>query len=299
MREFGYKIIPDNAYLRAKDGAGINYGFWIQQKGKEYYFKTGTKFELYSELFFGELAKLLNMPSVSYDLAKYKDLKGVISKSFNPNKRKVLNAFDLLENYLTFMKENIDIFSESPWISNIYNLENLWWAISYYYKNHPKKKEIVKRLMNQLTKQFMLQLLTFNSDLNYGNVLLITGKSPYLAPSFDYGRCNLVEFTSVDHTYNLISNHSIIAKGPQRNIQIIQEFFNMSDESHIREFAKYLNILIQIDFKEIIRKIELITQYTVSDDIKEYLIGDYQEKLIQIQKILFENQEYQRIKKIV
>lgn len=296
MRKNGYKMLPENSYLKEKDGGGANYGFWIYYNHNEYYFKVGTKFELYAELFYSEIAKLLCIPTLSYDLAEFKGLSGVISKNFNVNNEKTINMFELLDEYTNFMRQNIDLFEESPWITNIYNLENVWWALSYHYKNHPKKNMIIKRLMSQLTKHFLFQILSFNSDLNYGNLLLLDGKNPQFAPCFDYGRCGLVGFSSLDSTYSFFPNHHFLEKREKLNVQIITEFLNMSCSHYILEFERYLNILIQKDFNEIIRKIEIQTKCLMEEEVKEYLVGNYQEKLLKVQSILNENVEYKRAK---
>lgn len=296
MRKNGYIIIPESSYLKAKEGSGINYGSWIYYNHNEYYFKTGTKFELYAELFYSEIARTLGIPTVIYDLAEFQGLKGVISKNFNPSAEKTINMFDLLDEYLVFMSQDSELFKDKPWIINIYNLENIWWALSYYYRNNSKKNAIVKRLMNQLTKQFIFQILSFNSDLNYGNLLLIDGENPKFAPCYDYGRCGLVGFSSTDSTYTFSVNHINSEKREKINSQVITEFLNMSCSYYILEFERYLNILIQKDFNNIIKKIEIKTKSLMEKEIKEYLIGDYQEKLLKIQSILIENEEYKRAK---
>ena len=70
----------------------------------------------------------------------------------------------------------------------------------------------------------------------------------------------------------------------------------MSCSHYILEFERYLNILIQKDFNEIIRKIEIQTKCLMEEEVKEYLVGNYQEKLLKVQSILNENVEYKRAK---
>ena len=89
MRENGFLLLDGKiTKINKEKKNGINYGYWINYKSEEYYFKTGTEYELYMELFCEEIAKILNIPTATYDLAKINARIGIISKNINPEKKK-------------------------------------------------------------------------------------------------------------------------------------------------------------------------------------------------------------------
>ena len=64
----------------------------------------------------------------------------------------------------------------------------------------------------------------------------------------------------------------------------------------LQELGICLEGKFQKDFNEIIRKIEIQTKCLMEEEVKEYLVGNYQEKLLKVQSILNENVEYKRAK---
>lgn len=141
MRKNGFLMINSKSKIREKSkNNGTSYGYWIQKDGEEYYFKVGSIYKLYMELFCEEIAKLLKIPTVTYDLAKIGSRQGVISKSYNPNHVKEITIFQILEKYYQeVICQHPDLYKNEMFIENAFNLEDVWWALDYYYQDLPNK----------------------------------------------------------------------------------------------------------------------------------------------------------------
>lgn len=291
MRENGFLIISPESKIKEKKKEGANYGFWILKDNEEYYFKVGTKYSIYMELFCEEIAKILNIPTVSYDLAKVGDFKGVISKNYNPDHVKETSLFEILDLYYeNVICKSPDLYENEVFIENAFNLEDVWWALDYYYKDYPNKDQIVKKLMDQLVDSFLLQILTFNADLSYENMQILNTPVPSLTPNFDYGFAGIVDFEVKANKYFFPVVPYTMGRPKQSN-EIIIDFINMSDEVYIQKFEKYLSTLYQTPINDILKKIEDKIGVSLEEDIKEYLTADYKKKLYYIGSLLKENKK--------
>ncbi len=294
LRENGYLII-NGKKINENKNRGSHYGFWIQYNNEEYYFKTGTIYELYTELFYEEIAKILKIPTVSYDLAKIANHNGVICKNFNSTREKVTTMLEILTVfYEEVICNNQEIFQLEMMIENTFNLEDIWMSLDYYYRNHPQKEKIVQQLMDQIVTYFIFQLLSFNSDFHFENLIILGTEVPRLSPNFDYGSCGLVNIENNDYNFFLsVTPFKMVKKTTAKDI--IEEFITLSDKQYTKKLKEYASKIQQISILEIFKNIEKKINTTISQEIKQYLSLDYKKKILQVINIInkyFKEREY-------
>lgn len=295
MRENGFLLLDEKIIkIKKKKKNGTHYGFWISYNQEEYYFKTGTEYELYMELFCEEIANLLMIPTASYDLAKLNGREGVISKNINPKNKKEITIYKILEEYYeNVITKNINLFPDEIFIENTFNLEDVWWALEYHYRNNKNKEQIVKNLMNQIVDSFILQVLTFNSDLNFENMMILESENPVLAANIDYGRGGLIDLKLPVHNY-FFSVIPFNMKEKKDAKEIIQDFINLSDSIFIMKLEKCVSILNPNSLRKALKNIETKTNYLIPDHIKEYLYYGFYEKILIIQNLINKKMNLQK-----
>lgn len=289
MRVNGYRILDEEAKkIPREKEAGAHYGFWLEIDGEEYYFKVETEFEQYMELFCEELAKVLKISTISYDLAYYDGLKGVISKDMNPNGEGKIKIGTILKKYYNdVICENPALFSNEIFLENAYNLETVWWSLQYYYRDRPNKDIIVENLMNHIMESFYFQLLTFNYDMNYQNIIILGDENPRIAPNFDYGGGGLINFDIPIYNYGFPATpHSMSKRSGRQAKEVIQNFLEISDVTFVNKLESYVDVLLNLDLETIIKKIEERTESPVPKEVQDYLIGNMKEQIKTIKEMI-------------
>lgn len=132
--------------------------------GETYFYKYNEDIPPYSELVAEELAKDYGLPCVSYDLATLNGIKGVISKSYKKSNVNYISANVLLSNTFDRFHDgkclNIDEYN---------NLDSIWTALDYRYRDRENKVEITHHLMKQIVDIFLFDIITCQSDRSASN----------------------------------------------------------------------------------------------------------------------------------
>ncbi len=295
MIKNGYLIIEDPDLKETKEYVcGGSSGIKIKMDQEEYYVKYRNESDIFKELFYEEIAKYLKIPTIEYISAIINGKKAIISKNFNLKNEPTKNLYEILKNYKNFMKMHPDLFVTSD-IDENYNLETIWWVLLYYYKDHPRKNELVQKLMDQIMESFLFQIISFNYDLNYTNIIIIDNEEPYLSPNFDYERCGLAGDPDFNSNYDL---KAIPTTTDQTHLEMIQDFINVSDQFYIEKLFGYIDRLIILDYDEIFRKIEEKIKYQIPKEIKTDLIKDYDKKLKEIKKLKPSSKKRQKVNNV-
>jgi len=293
IRKDGYFVL-DGQKSFFKDNPYIGC-VWFHIEQKEYMFKyCGAKF-CYNELFYERVARALNIPTVHYDLAKLRKETGVITESFNPNHCKEVSLKEILEKfYDEVVISNITDFPNAFFIENTFNLEDVWQALVYYYRDYDKSKQnrIVSKLMSQLVDSFILQICTGNPDMHFLNVVVLDGEEPELAPNFDYGRGGSIFSDDSMYVFQVaplrFSDHNSAKT-------TIQAFLGTSSEEFRQHFIDKVSLMPSFD--SVISSIEMQTEVPVPNDVKEFLFTRYNDEQENIKKIIHEFQNANGIKR--
>ncbi len=158
LRKNGYLVLDDEKEIKKNqdDFAKVH---WFFVDGQELMFKSGvSEYVCFAELFGEQVALSLKIPTVSYDLAMYRGVRGVLSPNYNPLHVKEIPLEVILQKYYDeVICENFEQFPNEMFLQNVHNLEDIWWALEYSYKEHANKTKIVEHLMHQIVESYILQ----------------------------------------------------------------------------------------------------------------------------------------------
>lgn len=220
---------------------GYVYKFLISSK--EYYFKECLEEHALLEKMCSYISKCISIPTVMYDLAMYHGKKGVGSFSYNPNHFREISLYDILVHYyIHCLAEEESLLEDVTQIDALYNLDDIWNAIDFYYKDRPDKESIVQTLMKEIVDAFFLQLVLGNRDLHYTQLTILEADTPHLSLQHDYSLSCLIQFKNNFYSYALqMTMHEVDTK--VFPLDTISEFFSSSDESFLDSFSDKLNLL--------------------------------------------------------
>lgn len=248
--------------------------FWIDNK---ILFKETSISSIYNELIIEEIANLFKIDTPNYDIAKINNVYGNISYNYKKDGYTYIDGTTLLSNYCNHLKINQDN------ISNMNNLETIWNAIEYHFKNYQNKQYIVKNIMNKLIKFYLLDILTgqidrssYNYEIMYNN---ITGDlAPYYDNTFAFN------FGNKNNRLNPTRNH-------KNYYENIEEFFKISSKEYKDLFIEMYNILTPNKLLEIFTTVENKIQSTIPNNIKNKIWLEYCAHYIKIGNIINMKQE--------
>jgi len=233
--------------------------FLLHVEGKEYYFKPTRN--IYEELIVSECAKFLDIDAVEYDLAVFNGIEGVISENYKKENNNYIPGVKILYDYfrdddnkdvlkemgLNF--ENVEECYNSLVVSEaIQNLEVIWQALEYRYKNDYHS---VENIMHNLLEHFMLNMLIGQKDghpLNWEVEESLEGNK--LVPYYDGGES--FDTYETPHSYIAVSYRD---KGKD-NYAVFEEFLKISSSDFIESFVDKFERLGTIEFYQILRKVE-------------------------------------------
>ena len=214
---------------------------------KMYFFKESFFTYPYTELLGEELLNDYGLPSVFNDLAVFKDNKGVISRNSHEEGYSYISARTIFWDYIEYLDEEKK-YSITPEYNN---LEFLWNALDYRYKDRKNGKEIVSKLMEQLVDLFIFDLITFQGDRNSGNYEIKEGvESVELAPIYDneailhstFGEDKIRLVVDEDTNYDIYNE--------------LEKFINYSDSSYINKIKDKLWIIDEENLNKKFKRIE-------------------------------------------
>ena len=243
--------------------SGYNYDhYWLLINGEKYYFKTSAY--IYEEVIASECARFLGIDAVVYDLAEFKYLEGVISKSYRKEGYDYVSGDEILLEYLED-NDNIIKLKEMGYdqekliqltrrykiADSINTLEILWQVLEYRY---PRNTEDIKRIMDNFVLIFILNILLSQTDgmpQNWEIEESIDGIS--LVPFFD----GELMFKKLDVQIDSNCSLSVNFNDKNRsNYDILREFLKVSSQEFINLFIEKFNLLTIENFLSIIEQIE-------------------------------------------
>jgi len=171
---------------------GTKYKFWFyDQDGKNIkLFKIGRPGtgENWSEKVTSELAKLLEIPCASYELAKWKGEQGIASPTFVPENGRLIHGNEILAKAIDHYETTKVYKARDYKLSTVTGIlkvlkNNTSLPIGY------NGNRIIKTISDVFVGYLMFDCLISNSDRhheNWGIVFDTTNKSIHLAPTYDH-----------------------------------------------------------------------------------------------------------------
>jgi len=269
--------------------------YWLKINGEKYYFKT--TFSLYEELVVSECAKHLGINSVSYDLAIFKGIRGVISKSFRKNDCNYISGRNILQDYLTDQNNYETLINMGCDISRLNNsknnisdpaeyihtLEIVWQALEYRY-NKIKIKPHLHNIMTEIITHFCLDLIVGQFDGYPQNWEVEESKTgvcvmPYFDGSASLGILKGIPYPRQSLTVNFNDKHT-------NNYRILEEFLKVSSTEYINMFLEYFNRININEFLQILGNVESKINAKIPDFIKDRMIQEFYINYISLEEII-------------
>lgn len=271
-----------NRYTFEKDGIKYFYRkFDLNDRPIEY---------LLNELIAYEMASLIDIECVKPIVVNKPNNIGIATKSFEREGYSVINGQKILENYYRHLHNNNAIEDElelSDGINKLNNLEKIWEALIYYFKDYEesKKDEIVKNIMFDLTKIFSFDVIMMQSDRHAENWEILESNNKddaYLVPLYDNELCF--------DNYSIATNINVeYENNPLVDMEYnLTKYLTYSSEEFVDTFIRYFKKLtpevLEEKIKEINEKYKGIFRYTYINEI----IKKYNENYSKIKKVLEE-----------
>lgn len=278
-------IRDSNKITRIKSGSSrIHFSFIYN--GTKYYYKSDPNSNPYSELLINCLANDYGIPSVLYDLATVKDTKGVISKDFTKPNTNIISGKDIIVEYIKYLNKKNNIDDIEDILEHINNLEDIWNALDYHYRDLPNKLEIVSNLMNQIVDLFIFDILTYQSDRHFNNWSIIEEDDNIsLAPIYDN------ELTAlVDSEYSRLMPASYVLAVDSFSLDDInkelEKFIDVSEFNYKELIKDKMWIISNDNLKKAFSDIEKKIGYPIPKKIKENSLNLFREHRNNLEEVL-------------
>jgi len=233
------------------------------------YFKYSDNVIPYNELVANELARDFGFDVVEYDLAVLGNRKGVVSKNFRKRDTTYITGEEIL----------LD-FGYSSLNDDSHNLENIWDALEYRYRDHNNKREIVEKLMGRVVSLFIFDILLCQNDRHSANWEIEESESKIdIAPIYDNER--MLSYTGASAFLLMLADDE------DRNLRKnLEAFFRVSSENFSNIIKNKMWIISDENLESIFRVIEDKTGYPMPQDIKDYYLKEFRFHRIKLKKII-------------
>lgn len=246
--------------------------FGFDYYGTTYFFKYDEDIEPYNELVAEELAKDFGLDCIDYDLAILNDKKGVISKNYKQNGVNYIDGEDIIIDY--YEASGLDIEKQN-------NLESVWDALEYRYKNLPNKREVIQKLMDKLVNIFIFDIITCQSDRHPCNWQVMESKDDIdVVPLFDNERIgisyNKYVFCSLTSTEEVCGDL----------FENLASFLKMSSKDYRDITLEKISIISDENLYKVFNRIEDKTGCPMPQDKKEFYLANFRNHRNKLQEIL-------------
>ena len=271
-----YNLLKEKGIIKEiDDPEGRKYTFFLNINDKSIFFKECSKEGIINELIIDNICKLFNKDVLEQDYGyitdKYnKKVYGLISNNYKEDDYSYISLDTILNDYYVYITNN-NINYENIRIYELVNLETIWQALEYRYRNTNNSEEIVKKLMEELTSRFLIDILTGQNDRHEFNIeIKEKGNDIKLANIYDNEEGLMYDKFDMGVTMD-----SLKYKGDYMT-SLLNEFFNISESKYIDIFNSMLDKLSIDKFKTIVNNIKsTVKDLEVSDNYFNELIDKY------------------------
>lgn len=250
--------------------------FLFKYLNKNYFYKSDPIFSPYTELIGTEMLKDFNLPYVDYDLASVSGSKGVISEDYKEKNSNYISGYQLLYDF--YGEDFIDNVAQYD------NLESIWDALLYRYKDNPNKDNIVSNLMNRITDLYIFDIIVANSDRHPDNFAIVESKDNIdIAPIYDNSRMLL----SVNHTKAVTLTVDEVAY--EELYSSLDKFINVSDTNFLNKIKDKLWIIDEENILDIFDRVQNKIGYSIPGRIKNFYINKLKEHRNRLEEIINSN----------
>lgn len=271
-----YNLLKEKGIIEEmNDSKGRKYTFFVNIHGIKIYFKESTKEGIVNELIIDSICKLFNKDVLEQDYGYITDkynrkVYGLISNNYKDDNYSYISLDTILNDYYVYITNN-NINYEKIRIYELVNLETIWQALEYRYRNIDNSKEIVKKLMEELVSRLLIDILTGQND-RYEFNIEIKEKDSDIKLANIYGNEEGLMYDKFDMG---VTMDSLKYKGDYMT-SLLNEFFNISESKYIDIFNLMLDKLNIDKFKLIVNDIKLqVKDLEIPDSYFDELISRY------------------------
>lgn len=271
-----YNLLKEKGIIEEmNDSKGRKYAFFVNIHGIKIYFKESTKEGIVNELIIDSICKLFNKDVLEQDYGYITDkynrkVYGLISNNYKDDNYSYISLDTILNDYYVYITNN-NINYEKIRIYELVNLETIWQALEYRYRNMDNSKEIVKKLMEELVSRLLIDILTGQND-RYEFNIEIKEKDSDIKLANIYGNEEGLMYDKFDMG---VTMDSLKYKGDYMT-SLLNEFFNISESKYIDIFNLMLDKLNIDKFKLIVNDIKLqVKDLEIPDGYFNKLISRY------------------------
>ncbi len=271
-----YNLLKEKGIIEEmNDSKGRKYAFFVNIHGIKIYFKESTKEGIVNELIIDSICKLFNKDVLEQDYGYITDkynrkVYGLISNNYKDDNYSYISLDTILNDYYVYITNN-NINYEKIRIYELVNLETIWQALEYRYRNIDNSKEIVKKLMEELVSRLLIDILTGQND-RYEFNIEIKEKDSDIKLANIYGNEEGLMYDKFDMG---VTMDSLKYKGDYMT-SLLNEFFNISESKYIDIFNLMLDKLNIDKFKLIVNDIKLqVKDLEIPDGYFNELISRY------------------------
>lgn len=271
-----YNLLKEKGIIEEmNDSKGRKYAFFVNIHGIKIYFKESTKEGIVNELIIDSICKLFNKDVLEQDYGYITDkynrkVYGLISNNYKDDNYSYISLDTILNDYYVYITNN-NINYEKIRIYELVNLETIWQALEYRYRNIDNSKEIVKKLMEELVSRLLIDILTGQND-RYEFNIEIKEKDSDIKLANIYGNEEGLMYDKFDMG---VTMDSLKYKGDYMT-SLLNEFFNISESKYIDIFNLMLDKLNIDKFKLIVNDIKLqVKDLEIPDSYFDELISRY------------------------
>lgn len=271
-----YNLLKEKGIIKEiNDPEGRKYTFFLNINDKSIFFKECSKEGIVNELIIDNICKLFNKDVLEQDYGYITDkynrkVYGLISNNYKEDDYSYISLDTILNDYYVYITNN-NINYENIRIYELVNLETIWQALEYRYRNTNNSEEIVKKLMEELTSRFLIDIITGQNDRHEFNIeIKEKGNDIKLADIYDNEEGLMYDKFDMGVTMD-----SLKYKGDYMT-SLLNEFFNISESKYIDIFNSMLDKLSIDKFKLIVNDIKSnVKDLEVSDNYFDELINRY------------------------
>lgn len=255
--------------------------FWLNIEGEKYYYKPS--YCAYHELLAYHIAKELGYNATYCDLATFtikstetEDNKGIISKSYRKSNCKYITGTQILEEYYNArpnevkemgLNDDWKLYYDGPYFVDMNNLEIIWQALEFKYKNNPKAN--IEKLVKQLAENYIFFILIMANDKGSQNWEIEESEN-------EINVCPIIDNEMIFYNTNTTVAFSTSFEDSDKSIkESIRKFLTISSREYINLFINKFNALDIEMLYRCIEKVEKQTETNMPEELKNEIIKNY------------------------
>ena len=243
-----------------------NSGSFFSFEGKPYVFRV-ENFENISMLFFSlSVAFQYDLPILNCLKGNYQNQTGIFEEVFLQDK---LSLRDVLSDFYNHKARYMSDYASVSEVDELYTLEDIFSALSYYGEVHSFSNEDVKKIMDQILEFFCLQIALGSEDFFLSKLsFFFKDHHMYLAPISLSGRIFQVDLQKNSGNYALVPSRNMKKFSPRDIVSSLSTDLLMNFPSLE---SVQINIMDSSLFKDRLFLKQYLNNYLAIDEIRKSL----------------------------